>query len=485
MQAKPIAPQKYLHAKIKAIIAFSIFALALATVLNILFQCSTKIESTSQQIKSAYERKLALSEILAVVTDLETGARGYAITGNEKYLEQSNKSIGTVFNKLTWLINNTTDPQSATALAALENLVDKKIDNSSLTIELRRNKNAAAAIQNIQQGDGRIFMDSIRAIVKNSLTQQNKLISEARLSETELEKFYSLIYILFAVLLIVCVVVVFFMMRNIFLLLHQSTDELLHSNNFLTSLLENIPNMVFVKDAQELRFVRFNKAGEKLLGYKRQALIGKNDYDFFPKEQADFFIAKDREAIANEGVMDIKEELIDTANGKRWLRTKKIVLNDDHGKPAYLLGISEDITEQKLLHEKEKQHANEIISLFNNAPCGYISTDLNGKIVEVNDTFLNWLGYSRNEVSYQMQTRLLVMESFHDVFNYYYIRFRSGEIKSVNDLEIQFKRKNGSAFFVRINIVAEYDLEGNFIKTKASLFDVTQHKKEQLTITKN
>jgi PAS domain S-box-containing protein len=42
--------------------------------------------------------------------------------------------------------------------------------------------------------------------------------------------------------------------------------------------------MVFVKDAKELKFVRFNKAGEQLLGHSRKVLIGKNDYDFFTKE---------------------------------------------------------------------------------------------------------------------------------------------------------------------------------------------------------
>ena len=66
---------------------------------------------------------------------------------------------------------------------------------------------------------------------------------------------------------------------------------------FLTSIIENIPHMIFVKDAKELRFIRFNQAGEKLLGLSREQLIGKNDFDFFPREQAQFFNDKDREVL--------------------------------------------------------------------------------------------------------------------------------------------------------------------------------------------
>jgi PAS domain S-box-containing protein len=129
--------------------------------------------------------------------------------------------------------------------------------------------------------------------------------------------------------------------------------EMQSARAFLDSIVENIPNMIFVKDAEHLRFVSFNKAGEELLGYSRAELIGKNDYDFFPAEEADFFVAKDREVLASQEVLDIPEEPIETKNkGVRVLHTKKIGIRDATGKPQYLLGISEDITERKIAEEK-------------------------------------------------------------------------------------------------------------------------------------
>jgi|HubBroStandDraft_6_1064221.scaffolds.fasta_scaffold72367_2 PAS domain S-box-containing protein len=122
---------------------------------------------------------------------------------------------------------------------------------------------------------------------------------------------------------------------------------------FLESIVENIPDMIFVKDAAELRFVLFNRAGEELLGHPRADLQGKNDHDLFPAEEADFFTAKDRQVLAEGRVFDIPEERIHTGErGVRLLHTKKIPILDERGRPEYLLGISEDITDRRQAEEQ-------------------------------------------------------------------------------------------------------------------------------------
>ncbi len=127
----------------------------------------------------------------------------------------------------------------------------------------------------------------------------------------------------------------------------RAESALRESEEFLTSIIENIPLMLFVKDAADLRFVRFNRAGEELLGYRREELLGRNDYDFFPREQADFFTGKDRLVLDSRTPADVPEELITTrGQGERILHTKKIPILDPEGMPRFLLGIAEDITEQ-------------------------------------------------------------------------------------------------------------------------------------------
>ena len=137
-------------------------------------------------------------------------------------------------------------------------------------------------------------------------------------------------------------------------------EELKAANAFLDAIIENIPLMLFIKESQSLRFVRLNRAGEDLLGWPKETFIGKNDYDFWPQEQAEFFVEKDRETLKSGSIVDIPEEPIQTRHqGVRILHTKKVPILDTAGNPIYLLGISEDITERKRI-EKEQQFLAEV-----------------------------------------------------------------------------------------------------------------------------
>lgn len=101
-------------------------------------------------------------------------------------------------------------------------------------------------------------------------------------------------------------------------------EEIRQSEIFLAAIIENIPDMIFVKDAENLSYVRFNRAGETLVGCPVEEMIGKTDYDLFSMEEADFFTRKDREALETKRLTDIPEESIQTRfKGKRWLHTKK------------------------------------------------------------------------------------------------------------------------------------------------------------------
>ena len=137
--------------------------------------------------------------------------------------------------------------------------------------------------------------------------------------------------------------------------LSRANQELHESERLVGAIVDNIPDMVFLKSAGDLRYVQLNPAGEKLLGLPREEVVGKTDHDLFAPEEADFFQKTDRAALDGGALVEIPQDPVNTRDqGRRILRTKKVPVLGDDQEPRFLLGISEDITESLELAEQSR-----------------------------------------------------------------------------------------------------------------------------------
>jgi len=135
------------------------------------------------------------------------------------------------------------------------------------------------------------------------------------------------------------------------------------TSDILMGIINTVSDPIFVKNEAH-QWVFFNDAFCELLGLSAEKLLGKSDYEFFPKEEADVFWKKDEEVFKTEKI-NINEEFLTTGNGeKKYISTKKSILRDEHGN-KYLVGTIQDITEIKryeieletLVEEKTKEVA--------------------------------------------------------------------------------------------------------------------------------
>ncbi|OQX17126.1 MAG: hypothetical protein BWK76_10565 [Desulfobulbaceae bacterium A2] len=245
---------------------------------------------------------------------------------------------------------------------------------------------------------------------------------------------------------------------------------------FLDSIVESIPNMLLVKDAQTLRFVRINKAGEQLLGYSRNELLGKSDYDFFPPHIADSFTTMDRQALTLKQPVDIPEEIIRLKNEEeRILHTRKIPLLNDSGTPQYLLGISEDITAQK--HAEES--LNKLSQAVEQSPVSILITDAAGNIEFANSHFTQTSGYSFAEVMGQNPRIFKSGETSDTQYRHLWQTISSGGVWRG---EFHNRKKNGELYWEQATIAPIRNAEHRITHYVAVKEDITEHKllEEQL-----
>lgn len=141
----------------------------------------------------------------------------------------------------------------------------------------------------------------------------------------------------------------------------QSERALARERQLLRTLIDNLPDYIFVKDPVS-RFVLNNAAHLRVLrATSQEEALGKSDFDIFPRELADGYFA-DEQAVMDSGRPLVNREEIgmDAAGKHRHLLTTKVPLRDAAGRVTGLVGISRDITELKDAEEKLQAQAAEI-----------------------------------------------------------------------------------------------------------------------------
>lgn len=133
---------------------------------------------------------------------------------------------------------------------------------------------------------------------------------------------------------------------------------------------------------------------------------------------------------------------------------------------------ADDPQDERLRMERELE------DLYERAPCGYHSVDAEGVIVRINATWLDWLGYSREEVVGRMRhPELMTPESARRFDEEIFPRFlREGHLK---DVEFEYRRKDGSTFFGLLNATSVYDAQGRYVMSRSTVFDVTARKQAE------
>ena len=132
----------------------------------------------------------------------------------------------------------------------------------------------------------------------------------------------------------------------------KDLSDIKNQEVFAQTVFDTLPDMLFVKSAEDLSFTHVNDQVSRIFGMAKSEMVGLTDFDIFERDEAEKVLESDMR-ILNKEIKESCEEHPYTINGvERFLETKKVVINDVNNKPQYILSLTEDITELRKTQKK-------------------------------------------------------------------------------------------------------------------------------------
>ncbi|OWW21151.1 PAS domain S-box protein [Noviherbaspirillum denitrificans] len=211
-----------------------------------------------------------------------------------------------------------------------------------------------------------------------------------------------------------------------------------------------------------------NRSACTMLGYTHEELKGRRIVDLISSSEADRFAKS----------MSYLQQDLSHSEVTEWELKRKdgtflpVELSTRMLPDGRWMASVRDISERRRAHQAIARYAEEVRDLYDNAPCGYHSLDRDGVIVQINQTELDWLGYTREELVGRKNVTDLLTEQSQAKFREGYPEFlRRGR---VHDVEFEFLRKDGTILPVLVSAAGIFDAQGNVLSSRTTLFDITE-----------
>ncbi|PPD42008.1 MAG: hypothetical protein CTY16_15280 [Methylobacter sp.] len=210
----------------------------------------------------------------------------------------------------------------------------------------------------------------------------------------------------------------------------------------------------------------FGKPRESLIGHKWQPVVWHEDIPLIHE--------KLQQMSPDNPIAVIENRILTKGGAIRWAQFINRGFFDGEGRLIETQSVGRDITERKELEEKLAASTKEIEDLYDHAPCGYHSVGPDGIYLRINATELSWLGYQREEIIGKKRlSDFYTPEGKRQLNEQFPIFLREGEVKN---LEYELICKDGGSRYVSLSATAIKDADGNFLRSRGVMYDITERK---------
>ncbi|HWF48068.1 MAG TPA: CHASE3 domain-containing protein, partial [Bryobacteraceae bacterium] len=193
---------------------YGVVLLVVGTVGIVTYQATTELIASADLVEHSHQVKETIADLLSLMKDAETGQRGFLLTGEERYLEPYNSSIGEIGRKIQSLRDLTAnDPAQQQRIDKIQPLIAGKLAELAKTISLRRLKGQPAAIEEVLTDRGKNLMDEARSLAGEMDGEANELLKQRDQSARSTANFARNAMILGGLLVLALVVTVGMLIR--------------------------------------------------------------------------------------------------------------------------------------------------------------------------------------------------------------------------------------------------------------------------------
>jgi PAS domain S-box-containing protein len=251
-------------------------------------------------------------------------------------------------------------------------------------------------------------------------------------------------------------------------------------DRFFHALLDSIPVPVFFKDSQ-CRYLGCNKAYTRMTGLDAAEILGKTAAEIWPKDFSGEYHQKDLELLENPSRQEFEYKIKSRTGRIHDVIYCKNVFRNDQDEIAGIVGTLSEITDLKKTQLALKTSEEQFRLLYEKAPIGYHSLDPEGRLIIVNQTWLDTLGYEKDEVIGRSFTEFMTDESWK-IFNSVLGRIMEGQNETSS--ELQLIKIGGDILDASFNGIAIRDTSGNFLRTHCVFIDISKEKEIMRTLKK-
>ncbi len=265
----------------------------------------------------------------------------------------------------------------------------------------------------------------------------------------------------------------------------RAEEDLKNERLLLRTMIDNIPDSIYCKDTN-CRKTLANKTELHYSGAKTEAeILGKTDFDLYPKEIAEGFFADDQAVMqTGQPVLDREEYLLDENGQRQWLLTSKLPLIDEKGNIIGIVGIGRNITNRKRAEEALSNERTLLRTIIDLIPDAIYVKDINGRKILANPKEVQISGKnSEDEVLGKTDAELFPERVEKEFKKEDETVLQSGQ--SVIDIEGKLIDKDGHVNWLLGSKVPLRDAQGEIIGIVGLNHDITERKRAEEEITKS